>query len=130
VKIACTREEVFYIHRGRHPVLMWLKTGFRRTATSRAATSGPGSTAAPTALRRGSTFYTGVINPVTYKMPVYKFQGARVHQQAAVRPQARPRHAAAPIRARMSARQGRRAARLDPADLRRRIVQAYTKTAT
>src|SRR5262249_48939479 len=28
VKITCTREEVFYIHRGRHPVLMWLKTGF------------------------------------------------------------------------------------------------------
>ena len=23
VKIALTREEVFYIHRGRHPVLMW-----------------------------------------------------------------------------------------------------------
>src|ERR1051326_3218460 len=30
VKIACTREEVFYIHRGRHPVLMWLKTGFTK----------------------------------------------------------------------------------------------------
>src|SRR5436189_272298 len=26
VKIACTREEEFYIHRGRHPVLMWDKT--------------------------------------------------------------------------------------------------------
>src|SRR5947209_7664537 len=30
VKIACTREEVFYIHRGRHPVLMWIKTGFTK----------------------------------------------------------------------------------------------------
>src|SRR5881296_4454841 len=30
VKITLTREEVFYVHRGRHPVLMWLKTGFTR----------------------------------------------------------------------------------------------------
>ena len=30
VKLALTREEVFYVHRGRHPVLMWLKTGFTR----------------------------------------------------------------------------------------------------
>src|SRR4029078_3694169 len=28
VKITLTREEVFYVHRGRHPVLMWVKTGF------------------------------------------------------------------------------------------------------
>ncbi|MEK7878434.1 MAG: molybdopterin cofactor-binding domain-containing protein, partial [candidate division NC10 bacterium] len=27
VKIGLTREEVFYCHRGRHPVLMWIKTG-------------------------------------------------------------------------------------------------------
>src|SRR5206468_3699110 len=30
VKIALTREEVFYTHRGRHPVLMWIKTGFTK----------------------------------------------------------------------------------------------------
>jgi len=30
VKITLTREEVFYVHRGRHPVLMWIKTGFAR----------------------------------------------------------------------------------------------------
>src|SRR5207249_774340 len=27
VKITLTREEVFYCHRGRHPTLMWVKTG-------------------------------------------------------------------------------------------------------
>jgi len=27
VKITLTREEVFYCHRGRHPVLMWVKSG-------------------------------------------------------------------------------------------------------
>lgn len=30
VKITLTREEVFYCHRGRHPVKMWVKTGFRK----------------------------------------------------------------------------------------------------
>ncbi|HEU4387567.1 MAG TPA: molybdopterin cofactor-binding domain-containing protein, partial [Blastocatellia bacterium] len=30
VKITLTREEVFYCHRGRHPVLMWIKTGVRK----------------------------------------------------------------------------------------------------
>src|SRR6059058_484827 len=79
VKIACTREEVFYIHRGRHPVLMWIKTGFRkdgeitgchlRTWLDGGAYGSYGV---------ASTFYTGVINPVTYKMPVYKFEGARI----------------------------------------------------
>ena len=28
IKAALTRDEVFYCHRGRHPVLMWLKTGW------------------------------------------------------------------------------------------------------
>ncbi|HKN48259.1 MAG TPA: molybdopterin cofactor-binding domain-containing protein, partial [Candidatus Polarisedimenticolia bacterium] len=30
VKITLTREEVFYVHRGRHPVLMWVRTGVTR----------------------------------------------------------------------------------------------------
>src|SRR2546425_9435890 len=30
VKITLTREEVFYCHRGRHPTLMWVKTGVKR----------------------------------------------------------------------------------------------------
>src|SRR5262245_60892646 len=30
VKITLTREEVFYCHRGRHPVKMWVKTGLRK----------------------------------------------------------------------------------------------------
>ncbi|HEY3229489.1 MAG TPA: molybdopterin cofactor-binding domain-containing protein, partial [Roseiflexaceae bacterium] len=30
VKITCTREEVFYIHRGRHPVKMWVRTGVKQ----------------------------------------------------------------------------------------------------
>ncbi|TPW15083.1 MAG: aerobic-type carbon monoxide dehydrogenase, large subunit CoxL/CutL-like protein, partial [bacterium] len=30
VKVTLTREEVFYCHRGRHPVLMWIRTGVRK----------------------------------------------------------------------------------------------------
>ena len=30
VKVTLTREEVFYCHRGRHPVKMWIKTGVKR----------------------------------------------------------------------------------------------------
>ena len=56
-----------------------------------------------------STFYTGALQTVTYDVPRYKFQGAaRFHQQAAVRSQARARHAAAALRAGSSARQDRR----------------------
>src|SRR6266705_768091 len=33
VKITCTREEVFLIHRGRHPVKMWIKTGVKQDGT-------------------------------------------------------------------------------------------------
>src|SRR5215475_8471220 len=79
VKIACTREEVFYIHRGRHPVLMWLKTGFTKQGditASHIRTWLDGGAYGSYGV--ASTFYTGVINPVTYKMPVYKFEGARV----------------------------------------------------
>jgi len=35
VKICLTREEVFYCHRGRHPVLMKFKTGVKKTARLR-----------------------------------------------------------------------------------------------
>ena len=30
VKVTLTREEVFYCHRGRHPVLMHIKTGVKK----------------------------------------------------------------------------------------------------
>ena len=33
VKITLTREESFYVHRGRHPVKMWAKTGVKNDGT-------------------------------------------------------------------------------------------------
>ncbi|PYS70020.1 MAG: aldehyde oxidase [Acidobacteria bacterium] len=78
VKVTLTREEVFYCHRGRHPVLMKLKTG----VTKDGAVTGMHL---QTFLDGGaygsygvaSTFYTGALQTVTYNVPRYKFQGLR-----------------------------------------------------
>ncbi len=80
VKITLTREEVFYCHRGRHPVLMALETGFDEDGTIRGQHL-------RTALDGGSygsygvasTYYTGALQTVTYKLPAYRFDGIRVY---------------------------------------------------
>lgn len=78
VKIALTREEVFYCHRGRHPVLMETKTGFtqdgRMTAQHlRTALDG----GAYGSYGVASTYYTGALQTVTYKLPRYRFDSIR-----------------------------------------------------
>ncbi|HSK76062.1 MAG TPA: molybdopterin cofactor-binding domain-containing protein [Thermoanaerobaculia bacterium] len=78
VKITLNREEVFYCHRGRHPVLMAMKTGVKKDGTITAQHL-------RTALDGGaygsygvaSTYYTGALQTVTYKMPAYQFEGVR-----------------------------------------------------
>jgi 4-hydroxybenzoyl-CoA reductase alpha subunit len=132
VKIALTREEVFYTHRGRHPVLMWIKTGFTkhgditgchlRTWLDGGAYGSYGV---------ASTFYTGVINPVTYKIPVYKFEGARIFTN---KPPCGPKrgHGTPQPRFALECQIDKAAEQLglDPAELRRRIVaEPFTKTA-
>jgi len=132
VKIACTREEVFYIHRGRHPVLMWLKTGFTKAGDitgSHIRTWLDGGAYGSYGV--ASTFYTGVINPVTYKMPVYKFEGARVFTN---KPPCGPKrgHGTPQPRFALECQLDKAAEQLgiDPADLRQRIlVEPFTKTA-
>jgi 4-hydroxybenzoyl-CoA reductase subunit alpha len=78
VKVTLTREEVFYCHRGRHPVLMHLKTGFtadgRMTAQHlRTALDG----GAYGSYGVASTYYTGALQTVTYELPAYRFDGLR-----------------------------------------------------
>ncbi len=78
VKVTLTREEVFYCHRGRHPTLMWAKTGVTRdghiTAMHfRTALDGGGYGSYGVA----STYYTGALQTVTYQVDRYKFEGAR-----------------------------------------------------
>ncbi len=79
VKITLTREEVFYAHRGRHPVLMWIRTGVKRDGRITACHfrtfldgGGYGSYGI------ASTYYTGALQTVTYRIPAYKFEGTRV----------------------------------------------------
>ncbi|HUP00030.1 MAG TPA: molybdopterin cofactor-binding domain-containing protein [Gemmatimonadota bacterium] len=78
VKICLTREEVFYCHRGRHPVLMWMKTGFRKDGSItgmhfRSFLDGGGYGSYGVA----STYYTGALQTTTYPVPAYRFEGLR-----------------------------------------------------
>lgn len=79
VKCTLTREEVFYCHRGRHPVLMHVKTGVKKdgaiTAMHFKSFLDGGAYGS---YGVASTFYTGALQTVTYDVPRYKFQGARV----------------------------------------------------
>ncbi|HEU5189121.1 MAG TPA: molybdopterin cofactor-binding domain-containing protein [Methylomirabilota bacterium] len=132
VKIALTREEVFYVHRGRHPVLMWVKTGFRkdgaitgmhfRTWLDGGAYGSYGV---------ASTFYTGALQTVTYKVPVYKFEGARIFTN---KPPCGPKrgHGTPQPRFALECQLDKAAEQLglDPADMRRRnLAEPFTKTA-
>jgi len=79
VKCTLTREEVFYAHRGRHPVLMWVRTGVtkdgRITAMHfKSALDG----GAYGSYGVASTFYTGALQTITYDIPAYRFEGCRV----------------------------------------------------
>jgi 4-hydroxybenzoyl-CoA reductase subunit alpha len=79
VKVCLNREEVFYMHRGRHPVLMKFRTGVTKdgkltgmhlqTLIDGGGYGGYGA---------ASTFYTGALQTVTYELPRYKFEAARV----------------------------------------------------
>jgi len=79
VKITLTREEVFYAHRGRHPVLMWIRTGVRRDGRITAChfkTFLDGGAYGSYGI--ASTYYTGALQTVTYTIPAYKFEGTRL----------------------------------------------------
>jgi 4-hydroxybenzoyl-CoA reductase subunit alpha len=132
VKIALTREEVFYVHRGRHPVLMWIKTGFTRDGAItgmhfRSWLDG----GAYGSYGVASTFYTGALQTVTYKIPVYKFEGARIFTN---KPPCGPKrgHGTPQPRFAMECQIDKAAEQLglDPADMRRRnLAEPFTKTA-
>ena len=79
VKIALTREEVFYCHRGRHPVLMRFKTGVKNDGTITAMhlkTFIDGGAYGSYGV--ASTFYTGALQTVTYRIPRYRFEACRM----------------------------------------------------
>jgi len=79
VKICLNREEVFYCHRGRHPVLMSFKTGVKKDGSITAMklrTLIDGGAYGSYGV--ASTFYTGALQTVTYHVPRYQFEGCRV----------------------------------------------------
>ncbi len=78
VKVTLTREEVFYCHRGRHPVAMSVRTGVKKDGSITAMDfqsfldgGAYGSYGV------ASTFYAGALQTVTYEIPRYKFRGLR-----------------------------------------------------
>ena len=125
VKICLTREEVFYCHRGRHPVLMRMKTGVKDDGTITGME-------VQTVLDGGaygsygvaSTFYTGALQTVTYHIPAYRFQGCRVFTN---KPPCGPKRGHGTPQSRFGQEiqldKIADALGLDPAELRLRIVE-------
>ncbi len=80
VKFALTREEVFYAHRGRHPMKMKIRTGVKNDGTitaSHVQTWLDGGAYGSYGV--ATTYYSGALTPVTYKIPAYAFDGCRVY---------------------------------------------------
>jgi 4-hydroxybenzoyl-CoA reductase alpha subunit len=132
VKITLTREEVFYCHRGRHPVLMSVKTGVKNdgaiTAMHFKSFLDGGAYGS---YGVASTFYTGALQTVTYDVPRYKFDGLRVFTN---KPPCGPKrgHGTPQPRFALEVQIDKIAEQLglDPVDMRRRhLVQPNTITA-
>ena len=131
VKITCTREEVFLLHRGRHPVKMWIKTGVKRDGTLtamhfRSFLDG----GAYGSYGIATTYYTGALQTVTYKLPCYKFEGMRLFTN---KPPCGPKrgHGTTQPRYAVEVHLDKIAADLeiDPVELRRRnLIEPYTRT--
>jgi 4-hydroxybenzoyl-CoA reductase subunit alpha len=131
VKITCTREEVFLLHRGRHPVKMWIKTGVKNDGTItamhfRSFLDG----GAYGSYGIATTYYTGALQPVTYKLPAYKFEGMRLFTN---KPPCGPKrgHGTTQPRYAVEVHMDKIAHDLgiDPLELRRRnLVEPYTRT--
>ncbi|MCP4356968.1 MAG: molybdopterin-dependent oxidoreductase, partial [Chloroflexi bacterium] len=132
VKTVLTREEVFYCHRGRHPVLMKARTGFKKDGTITAMhfrnfLDGGAFGSYGVA----STYYTGALQTVTYDVPTYKFEGARVFTN---KPPCGPKrgHGTPQPRFAVEVQLDKVAEKLgmNPLDLRlKQIVKPFTKTA-
>jgi len=79
VKYTATREEVFYTHRGRHAVLMRVKTGVKKDGTITAMHyTNFMDGGAHASFGVATLFYTGVLQTTTYKIPHFKLDGVRV----------------------------------------------------
>ena len=79
VKILYTREEVFYAHRGRHPMRLKYRTGVKRDGTltgTDAVVQLDGG--AYSSFGLVTTYYSGQLLTAPYVMPAYRFDSTRV----------------------------------------------------
>ncbi len=132
VKIALSREEVFYCHRGRHQVLMRSRMGVKKDGSivsldfeSYLDGGAYGSYGV------ASTYYTGALQTVTYEVPHYRFRGLRAFTN---KPPCGPKrgHGTPQPRFALEVQLDKIAERLelDPAQMRKRILQpAHSVTA-
>ena len=113
VKITLTREEVFYCHRGRHPVMMKFRTGVKNDGTLTAAHLQTILDGGFVRLvrRREHLLYRRAPDGDVSRAALQVSGLPCVHEQGAVRAQARARHAAEPVRPGSPDRQDCRAAR-------------------
>jgi 4-hydroxybenzoyl-CoA reductase subunit alpha len=125
VKICLTREEVFWCHRGRHPTLMRVRTGFKKDGAMTAqhlqtVLDGGGYGSYGVA----STYYTGALETVTYRLPRYRFDGVRVFTN---KPPCGPKRGHGTPQPRFALEvhldKAAHALGIDPADLRLRHLQ-------
>ena len=131
VKITLSREEVFYAHRGRHPVSMRVKTAWDENGRIRAMDFGSvldGGAYASYGL--ATTYYTGALQTVTYAIPRYHFHAARWYTN---KPPCGPKrgHGTTQPRALVEVHFDRvaRALGIDPIELRRRnLTPGYSLT--
>ncbi len=78
VKICLSREEVFLLHRGRHPVLMRFRTGVTKDGRITGVhlqtllDGGAYGSHGP-----ATTFYSGVLTTTTYELPRFRFEACR-----------------------------------------------------
>lgn len=125
VKICLNREEVFYCHRGRHPVLMKFTTGTTKDGeltAMRLQTLLDGGAYGSYGV--ASAFYTAVLQPIAYRLPRYGFDACRVFTN---KPPCGPKRGHGTVQPRF----GQEAQldkiaeklRLDPAELRLKIVE-------
>src|ERR1700687_6046323 len=126
VKICLTREEVFYCHRGRHPVLMKFKTGVKKDGAitgMHLQTLIDGGAYGSYGV--ASTFYTGALQTTTYHVPRYRFQGCRTFTN---KPPCGPKRGHGTVQPRFGQEvqldKIAEKLQIDPADLRLRIAES------
>jgi 4-hydroxybenzoyl-CoA reductase subunit alpha len=79
VKITLTREEVFYNHRGRHPSLMWIRTGFRDGRIAAVHFKAFLDGGAYGSFGTAAAYYHGALQPTTYRFGTYKAEVVRFY---------------------------------------------------